>query len=179
MESIFRKQPPSKAPTVYDLIQAEVEHLKSRNGSVREGENATSKSGAWLVALAVTALLGLFFMDPILYSFYKSDAIRTYIYLHNYDSPATTTALVNSNIFTENEIATMNEQRGSFQSYFTSPLEAQNKAESIVTFMNGMKALRTGRYEDLDSVGKLRYLLFVRIGLVPPTIWAVLNPSVD
>ena len=179
MESIFSKVPPAKPPSIYDKIGAEITHIKKgQTGTAREGSDAGTKTGAWLATIAMGLLIVLFFMDPFLFAMHKSDAIRAYVYLHNYDSASNTDALVATHIFSDDEIAAMNAQHGSFQNYFPSPAAAQQKAAAIVSYVNGLHDLRYGRYEDLDPIGKLRYLLFVRIGLFPPTYWPGLNPSV-
>jgi hypothetical protein len=177
MESIFSKNAAARALTVYDQIGPEIEHLQ-KGEAVRDAMSG-SQAGAWAATIALCLLLGLFFMDPFLYSMHKSDAIRAYLYLHNYDSDNATNGLVSSNMFTKGEIAAMNERRGSFQSYFVSPEDAEHEAAAAVNFMNGLRTLRDGRYTELDPIGKLRYLLFVRIGVDPPEIWGTLNPSVE
>ncbi len=117
-------------------------------------------------------------MDPFLYAWHKSDAIKAYLYLHNHYSDSSTQALASSGIFTKSEIRQMNEREGNYDDYFSSANEAQQKASGIVGFMAGIRDLRAGRYDLLDPIGKLRFLLFVRIGLNPPTVWSGLNPSV-
>ncbi len=134
--------------------------------------------GAWAASIALFFLLALFVMDPFLYAMHKSHAIHAYLYLHNYDSTTATKSLASSGIFTPGEITVMNTQEGSYQNYFTSPQQAEETAASVVDFMKGLHALHYGQYLQLDPIGKLRYLLFVRIGLYPPTTWSGLNPSV-
>lgn len=178
MESIFSKDPTARALTVYDRIAPEITHLK-KGGSVRDGSNAGSKTGAWAASIALGILLVLFFMDPFLYAMHKSDAIRAYLYLHNHDSTSATDALVASQIFSQDEIMAMNGRQGSFQNYFSSPAQAKHRAASIVGYMSGLHNLHYGDYPQLDPIGKLRYLLFIRVGLYPPTVWSGLNPSID
>jgi hypothetical protein len=73
----------------------------------------------------------------------------------------------------------MNDRHDSPQGNFSSPAQAEQTAASVVGFMNGVHDLRYGHYEQLDAIGKLRYLLFVRMGLFPPASWSGLNPTVD
>ena len=178
MESIFRKDPTSRAPTVLERIGPEISHLQKGGATAREGAR-TSKIGAWIAALVLLSLLALFLMDPFLYSFNKSEAIRAYLYLHNYDSTAATDALVKSGMFSKAEVRVMSERHGAYQSYFSTPDQAEASAASIVAFMNGLHDLHNGHYEKLDTLGKLRYLLFVRNGLHPPSSWSMLNPTIE
>jgi hypothetical protein len=177
MGSIFTKKPATRPPTALDRIGPEIKHLK-KGISVREG-NSRSKAAAWIASIALLLLIGLFFMDPFLYSLRKSEAIRAYVYLHNYASASSTSGLVASGIFSKDEIRVMNDRRGTFQDYFSSVTEAENQAVTVVDFINGLHALRHGKYEQLDRLGKLRYLLFIRIGIDPPMAWSGINPSVD
>jgi len=178
MESIFSKAPVARAATVYDRIGPEISHLQ-KGSSVRDRANARNKRGAWIATIALFILLGLFFMDPFLFAMHKSSAIRAYIYLHNYGSDSATQALATSRMFSADELQTMNNRHGSFQSYFTSPSEANEAATSAVDFMNRIHNLRYGDYATLDPIGKLRYMLFIRMGLYPPIVWSGLNPSLN
>ena len=45
--------------------------------------------------------------------------------------------------------------------------------------MTAVHLLHAGKYEQLDPVGRMRYLLFIRTGIVLPTQWSFLNPSVE
>jgi hypothetical protein len=178
MESIFSKDPSSRNPTVLERIGPEISHLHKGGATAREGVRS-SKVGAWIASIGLISLLALFLMDPFLYAIHKSEAIRAYLYLHNYDSTAATHSLVSTGIFSKDEIMVMNDRHGSYQSYFSSPAEAEETAATVVGFMNGLHDLHNGHYLQLDAIGKLRYLLFVRIGLNPPTTWSGLNPSVN
>ena len=178
MESIFSKDASAaRVVTVYDRIGSEIAHL-NKGSSVRDA-GRTSKAGAWAASIALFLLLGLFFMDPFLYSIHKATAIRAYLYLHSYGAASTTAELVGSGVFSKSEISEMDAQHGSFQSYFTSTTDAKDQAQSTVDFITSMRNLRYGHYQDLDPIGKLRYLLFIRIGLYPPSVWSGLNPSVE
>jgi len=178
MESIFSRDPAPRVPSIFDQIAPELEHLDRGGRSAREGDRTKSKAGAWATSIALCFLLALFFMDPFLYALHKSAAIRAYVYLHNHASESATHALVASGIFSKGEIAAMNERPGPYQDYFTSPSDAEERASSVIDFMKGTRDLRHGQYSELDPVGKLRYLLFVRMGLTPPVTWKGLNPSV-
>jgi hypothetical protein len=178
MESIFHKAPVARAATVYDRIGPEISHLQKGN-SVRDRAEARNKKGTLIASIAILILLGLFFMDPFLFAMHKSNAIKAYIYLHNYGSNSSTQALAASHMFSADELQTMNNRHGSFQSLFTSPADAQAAADSAANFMNEAHHLRYGDYDTLDPIGKLRYMLFIRIGLHPPIIWQGLNPTLD
>jgi hypothetical protein len=178
MQSIFSKVPVARASTVYDQIGPEIVHLQ-KGTSVRDRAEARNKKGAWIATIAICILLGLFFMDPFLYAMHKSSAIKAYLYLHNYDSDSSTKALEDSQMFTRDEIESMKSLHGSYLSYFSTPVDAEKTAASAVSFMSGVHALHNGDYANLDPVGKLRYMLFVRLGLYPPVAWKGLNPPVE
>ncbi len=179
MESLFGKAPAERAPlTPHEQIASEITHLKKKT-SVRHGAAARSKTAAIVTLLVICALIGLYFMDPFLYAMHKSEAIRAYLYLHNHDAGPQVDALVASRILSEDEIAALNRRQGSYLDYYSSPAEAERQAAAIVSYVQGMRALRAGRYQQLDPIGKLRFVLFIRSGLLPPTDWRALNPSVD
>jgi len=163
---------------VFEQIGPEIQHLEKGGSTVRVGK-AHSKAGARAATIGICALLGLFFMDPFLYEMHKSTAIRAYVYLHSQGSDTSLQPLITSGIFSKDEIARLNKQRGLYQSDFSSTIDAETHAAGVVSFVNEMQALHRGDYEQLDPIGKLRYLIFVRIGLEPPTTWSGLNPSVD
>jgi hypothetical protein len=50
-----------------------------------------------------------------------------------------------------------------------------------MAYINSVKLLHDGKYDKLDTVGKVRYVLFVKPGLGAflPTQWHFLNPSVE
>lgn len=177
MASLFTKDLGYRQPTVYERIAPEIAHLR-KGVSVRYGAGAKVNGAApWVTAIAICGLLGLYFMDPFLYALNKADAIRAYLYLHNHDSAASTEALIGTQIFTQDEIDAMNRQRDVSQETFASPLQAEQQAAAVVSYINSIKALRSGDYDQLDPIGKLRYLLFIRTGIFPPTIWSGLNPT--
>jgi hypothetical protein len=180
MESLFSKDPtarPPLPPYSIERIAQEIEHLRKRTSArYAHGEKPTTMR--LFAAIALCSLLSLYFMDPFLYAFHRGDAIKAYLYLHNYGSDEKAKALVVSHILSENEATVLNGEHGAFQDYFNSPQQAEKTAESIVAYTNGLVYLNTGQYERLDPVGKLRYLLFYRTGFLPPVQWSGLNPSV-
>lgn len=44
--------------------------------------------------------------------------------------------------------------------------------------MTNLQLLHAGKYLQLDPVGRMRYLFFIRTGIVLPTDWTFLDPSV-
>jgi len=179
MASLFSKDPAARprAPRyAIERIQKEIDHLKNRS-SVRYGAQRNLARARVIGSFTLCALLWLYFMDPILYAFHKRDAMRIYLYLHNYGSDQKTTALIATGILSDTEINDLNRRQGNFQDYFSTPQSADQEADSTIRYLNGLYYLRTGQYDFLDPVGKLRYLLFVRFGFLPPTYWNVLNPT--
>jgi hypothetical protein len=178
MESLFEKDPAERAPlTPYEQIQAEITHLQKKT-SVREQTASRNKMAITFTVLVFCTLIGLYIMDPFFYALHKTEAIRTYLYLHNYDSGSQVDALIASHIFSEDEIAALNRQQGSFQDYYASPAEAEREAKTIVSYIQGLHDLRAGQYDQLDPIGKVRFVLFIRSGLEPPTSWKFLNPTI-
>jgi len=181
MASLFTKDPTARAPLPpysFERIEREIAHLR-KSGSIRSkpGENLTVTR--MVSFIAICALLWLYFMDPFLYAYHKGDAIRTYLYLSHYGGEQKAQALVATRIFTASEIRALNHRQGSFQDYFSSPAQADQTADSIMNYMNGLYYLQMGDYDALDPIGKLRYLLFIKTGLLPPTDWSGLTPTVE
>ncbi|HUB68347.1 MAG TPA: hypothetical protein VL981_12755 [Candidatus Methylacidiphilales bacterium] len=178
--SIFGKDPakqPVPDPFARERIEKEIEHLKKPQ-STRYGANQKMSLGIFTCCLGVFILLGLFLMDPFKYAWYRGDAIEDYLYLHNYDSDQKANALVATGILSPDDATILNRRQGSFQDYFASPAAAEQKAEDIIAFMKGLSELRNGPYTELDTLGKIRYNLFCRWGLIPPSSWTILNPKV-
>jgi hypothetical protein len=178
--SLFSKDPSEKPPVspyAAERIEHEIAHLR-KGSSVRDPKQARRSLAAWLLVLFVLGLLWLFFMDPILHGFKRGEAIRTYLYLHGFGSEQKARALLATGIFTEPEIEQLNRRQGAFQDYFSSPAAAERKSDAIVDYLNGVTNLHASRYEKLDPVGKIRYQLFVRWGLMPPTDWSAFDPSI-
>jgi hypothetical protein len=181
--SLFRKnqdeQPTArKAVNPFDLIEKEVEHLK-HGTSVRHGKKAISSSPPWLILLALCGLAWLYLMDPFYHAWYKGEAVRAYLYLHNYGADSETANLVATQILSAEEIDVLNHRQGTFRDYYKSPEVASEKALGIIAYTNEVKALHAGKYQGLDPVGRMRYALFVKLGLVLPTDWTFLDPAVS
>ncbi|MDB4793523.1 hypothetical protein OAG63_00745 [Methylacidiphilales bacterium] len=164
-------------PYAPERIEKEVAHLKKLYPSryKRRGVPVTRIISCLVLGL----LLGLYFMDPFLYAFHKSEAIRAYLYLHHYGSDQEAQALLATRIFSDSEIRALDSRYGSFQDYFASPAQADQTANTIVNYLNGVTYLHLGKYDQLDSVGKLRYFFFFRTGLLPPTDWSFLTPTAN
>jgi hypothetical protein len=166
------------SPYSPERIEHEIAHLRNR-GSVRD-PNARKRSPiTWLITLAVLGLLWLYFMDPVLHSFRRGDAIHAYLYLHNFGSERKAQALADSGIFTAGEVQRLNHRQGSFQDYYSGPDAAERSANSVISYLQGVSDLQNGRYANLDFLGKVRYQLFVRFGILPPIQWAVFDPSIE
>jgi hypothetical protein len=181
MPSIFNRDPGDpKQPSAYarDRIEAEIAHLKKRK-PVRDARQTSQMLGAWVSVLLVLALFVLFFMDPVLHSIKRGDAIHAYLYLHGYGSDAKAQALAATGILTANEVDLLNHRQGAFQDLFPSPGAADAAADDVIRYMKGVENLHSGHDDRLDWLGKIRYQLFMRWGLSPPTEWDFLNPSVN
>jgi len=180
MESLFDKDPTQGPPlSNYDRIEKEIAHLK-KGTSVRTAPGQQGrKIGSWVLISVILAIIGFYVMDPFIYALKKSDAIDIYLYLHNCDGKTSTDALLATQIFSDDEIRALNKRQGSFQDYFSSPQEAEAKAAAIVHFIDGLHNLHANRYDQLSTIDKIRCVLFVRNGLLPPMSWNMLNPTVE
>jgi hypothetical protein len=178
-KSLFHKTTREGAsPTPYELIEPEIVHLK-KGYSIRYGPKAKKTAPPWLVILAFCGLAWLYLMDPFFHAWYKGEAIRTYLYLHNYGTGPVAANLIATHIFSPDEVTVLNHRQGSFQDYYASPEAANRQAEVIINYMTALQLLHAGKYEQLDPVGRMRYLLFIRTGIVLPTDWSFLDPSVE
>ena len=178
MDSLFHREPVARPLTIYERLAPEIVHLQKR-ASTRHGKGKPGGLTTWLFVFAIGAALWLFFMDPFVYALKRSEAIRAYLYLHSYDSDASVQALLSTRILSENEVILLNRKAGNYQDYFSNHQDAEAEAASIVAYMNSLRTLHEGPPENLDPIGKLRYFLFIRSGLIPPTSWSGLNPSVE
>jgi len=177
-KSLFqKKRPEDRPPTAYELIEPEIVHLK-KGYSIRYGDKRKSKRPLWLVVLAFGGLCWLYLMDPICHAWYKGDAAKDYLYLHNYGTGPLMGQLTATGILTPDEIDTLNQRQGSFQDYYPSPGAANEEAQTIIDYMKSVRDLHAGKYAKLDPIGRMRYLLFIRTGLLLPTAWNFLDPSV-
>jgi len=177
-KSLFHKATPKgPSPTPYELIEPEIVHLK-KGHSIRYGPRAKPKMPLWLILLAFCSLGWLYLMDPFLHAWYKGEAVRTYLYLHSYGTGPLLNDLIATQILSPDEVETLNRRNGSFQDYYASPQAANLEAQTIINYMTALRLLHAGKYQQLNPVGRARYLLFIRTGLVPPTQWSVLEPSI-
>jgi hypothetical protein len=178
-QSLFQRKPegPSAPPTPHELIEREIGHLKKKK-LARYGDNPR-KMSLWLLVAVACALVWLYIQDPVEHAWYKGEAIKAYLYLHNYGAGKEADELAASGILQPEEITQLNQRHDSFQDYYPTPQAAARSALTIVSYMASVKELHAGRYENLDPLGRLRYALFVRFGIVPPTDWPFLDPGVN
>jgi hypothetical protein len=178
-QSLFQRKvaPDHEPPTPYDLIEPEIVHLK-KGYSVRYGPKPRKKAPLWVVVLGFGGLAWLYLMDPLEHAWYKEEAVKAYHYLHSYGAGKKADELAASGILSPVEVARLNQQSGSYQDSYATPRDAANEAATIVTYMNSVRLLHAGRYEQLDPLGRMRYLLFIRTGLFLPTSWDFLDPAV-
>jgi hypothetical protein len=181
MASLFNREPkpkPPLGPYARERIEKEVEHLRKK-GSVRHaGDKPRNSRAGWIVVLLFGALLWLFFMDPVLHGYHRDEAERVYLYLHHFGSERKAHELLATGIFSPSEIEQLDRRSGSFQDYYSDPGAGDRAADAIIQYLQGVTDLQNGSYDKLGPVGKLRYQLFIRFGIHPPTQWAFLNPSV-
>ena len=179
MASLFHKDSPEekKAPTPHDLIAKEVEHLK-KGTSVRHGGASKNRNVPWLVVIGFVGLAWLYLMDPFYHAWYKGEAIRAYLYLHQYGGQPDIDALVGSHILSPQDIDVLNHRSGTYRDYYSSADDARKRVDVIVKYMNDVQLLHAEKYQTLDPVGRMRCVVFIRFGIVLPTDWAFLDPSI-
>jgi hypothetical protein len=178
MSSPSNSQPPGQPRFARELIEKEIDHLKNRK-SVRYAQEHQRGWSKMIILAAVLGLLWLYFMDVFLFSYNRGDAIRVYLYLHNYGDDQKATAVANSGILTPSEVTQLNRRQGSFQDYFDGTGSAQKKAAEIIAYMDQVRALHQRHYDSLSVVNKVRCVLFMETGLIPPTHWDALNSSIN
>lgn len=166
------------APFARELIEKEIEHLK-KGKSVRQARDSRrSRLGAFICGAAFI-LVGLWGLDPVLYSYNRGEAIHAYLYLHNYGDDHKAAALAACGLLTPDEVHKLNVREGKFQDYFNGTAPAEEKAVALIRYMDGVHALHENRYDALTPLNKLRYILFIKTGLTPPIQWDCLDSSID
>ena len=181
MASLFDKDPSQKDPLpayATERIEKEIAHLKKK-GSTRQGADERKTFAKLICFLAVVGFIWLFVMDPFLYAYYKGNAIRAYLYLHNYGDDAKAAQLQTYGILSSDDVAILNEKQGSFTDYFVGATPAKATVDDAVAYMKGVTDLRTGHYVALSPLNKVRYTLFFHFGLSTPEQWGILNPKVE
>ncbi len=177
-KSLFQKkirEDPSLDP--YELIEPEIVHLQ-KGYSIRHGPKGAPKAPSWLLIILFCCLAWVYLMDPLLHAWYKGEAVRSYLYLRDFGSGNLVRDLAATGIFSPDEVETLNHRHGSFREYYGSPQAATQEATTIIDYMTNVRLLHEGKYQHLDPIGRLRYLLFIRTGLYLPTDWTFLDPGV-
>ena len=180
-ESLFQRKPDAaSAPTSltpHQMIEKEVEHLK-KGKLARYGDKPVRKASIWLIVVTLCALVWLYIMDPVMHAWYKYEAAHAYRYLHNYGAGKEFAELAASGILSPEEIHQLDRSTQTDKDYYSTPRAGAQAAQTIVDYMASVKALHKGVYVNLDPVGRVRYTLFVRYGIIPPTSWNFLDPGI-
>jgi hypothetical protein len=169
---------PKPSPFSRDLIEKEIVHLKKGRSTRQAKEERRGRMGG-SVFLIVVVLFGLYALDPILFSYNRGEAIRVYLYLHNYGDDRQAEAVGACGLLLPGEVRELNKRQGAFQDYFNGTGAAEKQAAGLIRYMDGVRALHENRYDALTPLNKLRYVLFVKTGLTPPIRWDFLNSSVS
>jgi hypothetical protein len=177
MEPSTPRAPGKSDPYNRELIEKEIGHLK-KGRSVRNAQDQARGWSRTLMFAAICGALWIYIMDPVLFAYHRGDAIRTYLYLHNYGSDPKAAALAASGYFSDYERHGLDERTGSFQDYFVGTEAAEKKADALVRYLQGVHDLHNHNYASLTPLNKFRYVLFVKTGLTPPVRWEFLNPSI-
>ena len=170
--------PPAPGPYAIERIEKEIAHLRQRESARHGPGQRRTRRLAWLLILLGTTLLGLFLIDPAEHALRRGQAIHAYLYLHHYGSEKRANELLASQIFSPNEIVILNRRPGDFHEFYASPVEANRAEQAVVSYLQGVDNLHRGKSEELDALGKIRFALFVRLGLNPPIDWKFLDPKI-
>jgi hypothetical protein len=179
--SLFQRKPEQATGprTPIQLIEREIDHLKKRT-SVRHGKTTKRMAAStWILSLALFGAVLLYILDPIEHAWYRYDAIRAYLYLHSYGAGRDANQLAGCGILQPEEVGQLDNMHGSYGDYYDSPQAAARTAQTVVTYMTQARELRAGHYAQLDWLEKIRYVLFVHPGLMPPKAWDSLDPGLQ
>jgi len=181
MASLFDKNRPegkAQPPTPHELIEKEVAHLK-KGSSTRHGKGTPATKITFGAVVLIGAFVWLYAMDPFIYAWYKGEAARTFLYLHNSGSAAEEQKLVASGMFSDEEVDVLKQRQGSFQDYYATPDAANRQAETIIHYLNEVRALHAGHSDELGTLNKVRYTIFIKLGIPVPMQWSFLNPTIQ
>lgn len=179
--SLFHRETPEEnkaPPDPYHLIDKEIGHLK-KGSSVRHGPKARNRTPNLLIVIAFCGLLWLYLMDPVYHAWYKGDAAQAYLYLRNFGSASDVADLAACGILSPEDLDNLNHRSGNYQDYYKSPDAAKQNAQTIIRYMANVKLLHEGKYQQLDPVGRLRYAVFIKFGIIVPTQWSFLDPTIN
>jgi hypothetical protein len=172
------RAPDRDASYARELIEKEIAHLKKGRSS-RQAQEARRGRAGGIIFTVVVVLFALYALDPFLFSYHRGQAIRAYLYLHNYGDDRQAAAVAACGLLRPGEVLDLNRRQGAFQDYFAGTGPAEQEAAGFIHYMDGVRALHKGDYNALSPLNKLRYVLFVKTGLMPPIRWDFLNSSVD
>jgi hypothetical protein len=178
-QSLFQRKPVELGTgplSPIQLIEREIDHLKHR-ASVRDGKRPTRHRSSWFLTLVLGALVLLYILDPLEHAWYRGEAIRAYLYLHSYGAGRDADLLATCGILRPEEISALDTMHGSYQDSYASPQAAATTAQTIVSYMTQARELHAGHYNRLDWLQRVRYVLFIRTGLIPPQAWDFLDPG--
>lgn len=126
-------------------------------------------------------LLGLFFLDPFIYPIQKTKAMRALVYMNLYGNPADVQELAKSGLFEERELKLLLAKDGDYSKFFPGGVrQARAAGTSAIDYLQESYALRGDTpLEELSFVNRVRRVVFVNIGLLPPQYWNALNPEAE
>ena len=82
-----------------------------------------------IIFTAVVVLFALYALDPFLFSYHRGQAIRAYLYLHNYGDDRQAAALADCGLLRPAEVRDLNRRQGAFQDYFAGTGPAENAGD--------------------------------------------------
>jgi len=178
MNSVFEKA--RNVNNVNLLTRENLEREVEGSVKAKVKPNPVRNTVRLVAILLFGLLLGLYFMDPFVYPIEKTKAMRSLVYLNLYSDKASVNELAASPIFKQDDVERLLHKDGDYTRFFPGGTrEAKASGQSAVEYMQELEALREGKVEELSGLNRLRYYMFVSIGLKPPQYWSALNPDVS
>lgn len=177
MSSVFEKA--QKSLNVDLLSPESIQHEVKGSLKTRVQRNPVKNFFRITAVLLFGLLLGLFFLDPFIYPIQKTKAMRSLVFINLYGNSADVKELAQSGLFDERELQALMAKDGDYSKYFPGGVrEARSVGDSAIAYLQEADAMRGDvPLEELSYLNRIRRVLFVNIGLLPPKYWSALNPE--
>ena len=177
MSSVFEKA--QKSLNVDLLSPESVEKEFKGSLKTRVKKNPIKNFFRITAVLLFGLLLGLFFLDPFIYPIQKTKAMRSLVFINIYGNAADVQELAKSGLFDAKELKMLMAKDGDYSKFFPGGIrEARSVGQSAIAYLQEADALRgDAPIEDLSVINRVRRVLFVNVGLLPPKYWTALNPE--
>lgn len=179
MPSVFEKA--QKSLNVDLLSPESIENEVQGSLKTRVRKNPIKTFFRVTAVLLFGLLLGLYFLDPFIYPIQKTKAMRSLVYINLYGNANDAQELAKSGLFEEREIQALLAKDGDYSKFYPGGVrEARDVGHSAIAYLKEADAMRGDTpLEDLSVLNRVRRVLFVNVGLLPPKYWNALNPETD